>query len=134
MTSDFIHCFGTNLNKYIEKRRSNRLIYQVFNHIIISVNFLSINADHICKSWSITVRFWNIKRLLQTMYFVPIKQFHGVKVYVLFAFKKIDISCRKVLNKTHFLPFWSVWNRVSGIPSAPGVITRRHDNHFNGRP
>lgn len=76
----------------------------------------------------------NIKRLLQTMYFVPIKQFNGVKVYVLFAFKKIDISCRKVLNKTHFLPFWSVWNRVSGIPSAPGVITRRHDNHFNGRP
>lgn len=59
---------------------------------------------------------------------------YQIKVYVLFAFKKIDISCRKVLNKTHFLPFWSVWNRVSGIPSAPGVITRRHDNHFNGRP
>lgn len=134
MTSDFIHCFGTNLNKYIEKRRSNRLIYQVFNHIIISVNFLSINADHICKSWSITKSDWNIKRLLQTKYFVPFKQFNGVKVYVLFAFKKIDISCRKVLNKTHFLPFWSVWNRVSGIPSAPGVITRLHDNHFKGRP
>lgn len=38
-------------------------------------------------------------------YFVPFKQFNGVKVYVLFAFKKIDISCRKVLNKTHFLLF-----------------------------
>lgn len=65
-------------------------------------NFLSINADHVCKSWSITKRDWNIKRLLQTKYFVPFKQFNGVKVYVLFAFKKIDISCRKVLNKTHF--------------------------------
>lgn len=57
----------------------------------------STNIACLCKNLSAS-----IERLLRTMNFYPIKQFNGVKVYVLFAFKKIDISCRKVLNKTHF--------------------------------
>lgn len=104
LTSDLIHCFGTNLNLIYGHEKLKQInIYQFVRYIwpCNDMNFLDQHSLLMQKLKCIS-EILKSNGCCEQWIFILSNNLMVLKFMFYLLLKKIDISCRKVLNKTHF--------------------------------